>query len=316
MNKINFQIFEKIFREGVKIDPKIGRYWDLSESHLWYLEPSQSQGFIDITFKNKEYIDSIFNSEVFLIDTLLKKFDKIILNKIYNIIDLGAADGRKAKIFIEKLDMISKLRYCPVDISSYMINKCLMTMKDLNLKETIVEDPQYNLSKFENFENVSSYLRSKDYKNHLILVLGNTFGNFDSFSLLNHIKSGMKKGDILVIGNGIFNGDVNLLINSYKNKEIDLFLSNLLFLLGLDRKNFEYEVIFRNSRIEIFFVAKCDMQVSFEDKTIVIKKEDRILTGISNKYLKKDFEKVLSKNFDKSYFHYNKEKNYCVSICK
>ena len=53
-------------------------------------------------------------------------------------------------------------------------------------------------------ENVSQLLRMEIY-NNLFLLLGNTLGNFEINDLLYSIRSSMKDGDFLLVGNGLDN---------------------------------------------------------------------------------------------------------------
>ena len=50
--------------------------------------------------------------------------------KPVNIIDLGCGDGKKAVIFISHLKGKVKLRYCPIDISGYMVEKAIERIKE------------------------------------------------------------------------------------------------------------------------------------------------------------------------------------------
>ncbi|MEI6849629.1 MAG: L-histidine N(alpha)-methyltransferase [archaeon] len=310
--QVNDLIFKELLKRGYSLEGRT-RIWNIADSKLWYLTPEQAQGFLDLE-KSKEYQKDVIQKEIDLIkdniNEILKKLDK----KPVNIIDLGCGDGKKAVLFINHLKGKVKLRYCPIDISGYMVEKAVEKIKKMNVGEVV--EFQWNISDFENLENVSQILRMGNYKNNLFLLLGNTLGNFEINELLYSIKSSMKEGDSLLIGNGLDNRNHEAIIKSYGTKEIENWLSQILTQVGLERSEIDFSVKFNHSRVELFFIMKKDKKVSFQDKHIYFAKGDQILVSVSYKYDEADFKKFMKIYFDDVRVFTSKDKSYTLAICK
>ena len=133
--KIHDLIFKELLKRGYKLEGKT-KVWDVADSKLWYLTPEQAQGFLDLE-EDEYYEKSIIEKEISLIKKNLPEIIKILPFKSYNLVDLGCGDGRKAVVFISELKKHFNLRYCPVDISSYMVNKAAQSAVNENLLEAI-----------------------------------------------------------------------------------------------------------------------------------------------------------------------------------
>lgn len=161
----------------------------MADSKLWYLTGAQAQGFLDLE-DNESYRKSITEKET----NLLVHHTPDILQRLndshYNIIDLGCGDGRKAALLIEKVRDRIQVRYCPIDISSYMVNRAAQTIRALNMGDVL--EFHWNISDFENLNNVTPLLREGEFQNHLLLLLGNTMGNFDRDDILDGITQSMQ----------------------------------------------------------------------------------------------------------------------------
>ena len=90
-----------------------------------------------------------------------KILDYIKENNI-NVVDLGCGDGEKAAHIIEHLLKKKKIRYCPIDISAHMVKKSVETLSKTNVGEII--ETQWNISDFENLENVVPLLEKGEFK--------------------------------------------------------------------------------------------------------------------------------------------------------
>jgi len=226
INGVNDLIFKELIKRGYSLEGNT-RVWNIADSKLWYLTPEQAQAFLDLE-KSEDYQKEVIQKEIDLIkanrDKLLEKIGKGHVN----IVDLGCGDGKKATLFIENLQADrEKIRYCPIDISDYMVEKALTNIKETNVGEVV--DFQWNISDFENLENVAHLLRKGPYKENLFLLLGNTLGNFEINELLYEIRSSMREGDVLIIGNGLNSGsDVKEILKAYDNEFVDNYLVNIL----------------------------------------------------------------------------------------
>lgn len=309
--KINNLIFNEIIKRGYKLDGRT-RLWDLSDSKLWYLTPKQSQGFLDVE-KEPEYKKNLTEIEINLIKENLVFFLSQMKAKSYNIIDVGCGNGKKASLFIGELSKSLNIRYCPIDISSYMVKTASDTIRELKIGDVL--EFSWNISDFENLDNVTSLFRDYSYKHHLMLFLGNTMGNFSSNNILETIKKSMKKGDFLLIGNGIINDFDESLLKSYYNKSMIEFLIQPLNLIGLKENELEYNVRFNNSRVEMYFTLLKDRTIKHLGKIIDFKKGDNVIVGISYKYTKNDFKKILLNFFRKIKIITDQKETYALAFC-
>ncbi len=310
--KVNDLIFRELTKRGYRLEGKT-RIWDLADSKLWYLTPSQAQGFLDLE-KTEGYKESIIHKEVSLIKENISIILKNLPFKQYNLIDLGCGDGKKAALFIKEFTKHLDLRYCPIDISSYMVDKAAQMIRQLNIGDVL--DFKWNISDFENLENVMPLFRDSTFKHHFMMLLGNTFGNFEKGEVLEGIKNSMNSQDVLLIGNGISNGKSNHWIKEYKDEQINKWLIRIPILLGLTKKDIEYEVRFVNSRIEEMYILKQDKTIRHLSNEIKFKKGDVVIVAISYKYSKSDFKKVIERYFKNVQIYTDKEETYALAICK
>lgn len=312
MSEVNTLIFKELIKRGYSLEGKT-RVWNIADSKLWYLTHEQAQGFLDLE-KSEDYQRDVIQKEIDLIKDnigeILDKFKKTPMN----IIDLGCGDGKKAVLFIQYLKGKVKIRYCPIDISNYMVGKALEKIKALNAGEVV--EFQWNISDFENLENISDLLRSGQFKNNFFLLLGNTLGNFEINELLYEIRNSMNKGDYLLIGNGLDNRHYNDIMKSYYNKEVEDWLAKILMQVGFEREDLEFSVRFKNSRVELLFIVKKDRKISFQDKSIYFGQGDQILVSVSYKYNKNDFRKFMKLYFPEVKVYSTNDESYALALCK
>lgn len=309
---VNDLIFKELIKRGYSLEGKT-RVWNIADSKLWYLTRDQAQGFFDLE-KSPEYQKDVIKKEIDLVEMHISEILKKVGKKPVNIIDLGCGDGKKAVIFIQYLKGKVRLRYCPIDISGYMVEKALDKIKRMNVGEVV--EFQWNISDFENLENVSKVLRSGAFKNNLFLLLGNTLGNFEINELLYVIRSAMKEGDFLLIGNGLDNRHHDEILKSYNTHEVENWLSQILTQIGLERDDLEFTVKFNHSRVELYFVLKKDKKVSFQDKNIYFSEGDQILVSVSYKYDEHEFKRLMKVYFDDVKVYISKDKSYALALCK
>jgi uncharacterized SAM-dependent methyltransferase len=310
--RINDLIFKELLKRGYSLEGNT-RVWNLADSKLWYITPGQAQAFLDLE-KSKEYQKDVIQKEIDLIQENIDEITGEIKDKPLNIIDLGCGDGKKAVIFLSYLKDTTKLRYCPIDISSYMVEKAIEKMKNVNIKEII--KLQWNISDFENLENITPLLRYGDYKENLIMLLGNTLGNFEIHELLYEIRSAMKEGDSLLIGNGLDNRQPELVLKAYSNPYLDNMLIKTVTQVGLKKEDLKYGARFRNSRVEMYYTIQKDTEVSFLGRTVKFNKGDQIIVAVSYKYDRDDFMSFLKMYFSDVKLFTSKDESYALALCK
>lgn len=310
--QINDLIFKELIKRGYALEGKT-RVWNIADSKLWYLTPEQSQAFLDLE-KSKEYQKDVIQKEIDLINDNIEEIMEEIGEDPINIVDLGCGDGKKAVLFIEKLKDRSKVRYCPIDISSYMVEKAISKVSKMDVKEVVTF--QWNISDFENMENIAFLLRQGEYKRNFSLLLGNTLGNFEINELLYEIRSSMKEGDLLLIGNGLNNNNAEEVLKAYNNPSLDNLLSKTLTQIGFNLDNLKYDARFRNSRIEMYYTIKEDCEISFLGRKVAFNSGDQIIVAVSYKYSEDDFKSFLKMYFSKSEIYTSKDNSYAIALCK
>jgi uncharacterized SAM-dependent methyltransferase len=311
--KVNDLIFKELIKRGYKLEGKT-RVWDVADSKLWYLIPEQAQGFLDLE-EDENYNRSIIEKEILLIKKNLPEMIKTLPFTSYNLIDLGCGDGSKASIFIKELKKHFDLRYCPIDISSYMVNKAAQKIRELKLSEVL--EFQWNISDFENLDNVTPLFRGNNFKHNFLLLLGNTLGNFDRDDMLSGIAKSMIKDDVLLIGNGIRDdSSEEELVRPYKDKLIDKFLIYVIKQIGLQDSDVKYDARFSNSRVEMIYTITRDRKILHLGKTVEFKKDDVIVVAISLKYSKKELIDNLHKFFSNVKTYTDTKNAYALAICK
>ena len=310
--EINGLIFKELIKRGYSLEGNT-RIWNIADSKLWYLTPEQAQSYLDLE-DEEEYKKKVTQQEIDLInnntDEILDKFG----DEPINIIDIGCGDGRKAAMFIEKFKG-TKIRYCPIDISSYMVNKAIERINEVNTVEEVVE-LQWNISDFENIENISTLLRRGEYKRNLFLLLGNTLGNFEINELLYQIRSSMKGGDLILVGNGLDNRNSKEIVKSYNSDHFNKFSIHPLLQLGLKEEDIEFGVRFKNSRIESFYTIKKAKEISFLGRYVKFDVGDQIIVIVSYKYNKEDFIGFLNLYFDDVIAKVSEDGSYALALCK
>ena len=309
---INDLIFKELIKRGYSLEGKT-RVWNIADSKLWYLTKEQSQAYIDLE-QEKEYQKNVIQKEVDLMELHISNILKEVGNKPINIIDLGCGDGKKAALFIKYLGDRARIRYCPIDISNYMIEKALENVRALNVGEVV--EFQWNVSDFENLGNIASLLRRGKFKHNFILLLGNTLGNFEINELLYTVRSSMSDGDFLLIGNGLDNRKRDDILKTYSGGLLDELLSKTLEQIEIKKADIEYGARFRNSRVEMFYTIKRDFSISFLDKKVDFAKGDQIIVASSYKYDEESFRSYMKLYFDDTKLYITKDKSYALALCR
>jgi len=313
--EINDLIFKELIKRGYALDGNT-RVWNIADSKLWYLTPVQAQAYLNL-IAGEEYNKELSPKEMtLLLQNMNVITKKVISGKAMNIIDLGCGNGKKGNIFINGLKDKIKIRYCPIDISGYMVEKAIENITKENVDEIVTF--QWNVSDFENLENIAPLLRRGDFKRNLFLLLGNTFGNFETHEILYNITSGMDKSDYLLVGNGLNNGKIEKdIVKVCKNNAgFDKFLSLIPLQLGLDKNDLFYDVRFRHSRIEFYYTLLHDKQIVFQHRSHQFYKGDQIVVAVAYHYKKEDMIRYLKLYFKEVSFFVSKDGSYVLALCK
>ena len=312
---INDLIFKELLKRGYALEGNT-RVWNIADSKLWYLTPSQAQAYLDL--ENSGEYSKVTNQKLgedLMVDNASELLERIGKDPI-NVVDLGCGDGKKAAKLIKAFRGKIKMRYCPIDISSYMVKEAIATFSQLNLTDEIVQF-QWNISDFENLENVAPLLTTGEFKKNLFLLLGNTLGNFEIHELLYEIRSAMKDGDILLVDTAVADEKVQERAQSQsKNQYVNKFLIQIPLQLGLTREDLEYGARFKNSRIEFYYTIKNDKTINFQDRTLIFNAGDQIVVAIAYKHDKDLIRSYFNMYFTEVLMKLSKDKAQAFILCK
>jgi uncharacterized SAM-dependent methyltransferase len=313
-NKINNLIFKELIKRGYSLRGNT-RVWNIADSKLWYLTPEQAQAYLDLE-RSGEYRKHLFQVELDLLKDFMPQIaEKILHGSAINIIDIGCGDGKKALIPINVLSDKTKIRYCPIDISSHMISRALEEIKKLEKGEVV--NFRWNISDFDNLENVASLLRDKVYRQNFFMFLGDTISNFEIHEVMYEIVEAMDGDqDSLMIGLSLANGSPEELIKPYKSKQNDKFLSLILMELGFKEDEIELGVRFENSRVESFYTIKKAKTLELGDRRVHFEEGDQIIVGFSHRYTEDELKRIMKIYFEEHEIYFNEKRTRALILCK
>lgn len=218
--------------------------------------------------------------------------------KPFDLIELGAGDGTKTKVLLQKF--VSKklpFTYMPIDISKHVIQYL-----EKHIKEDIPNIRIHGIVG-DYFQKLHE-IQMNDDNRKVVLFLGSNIGNFrkgkDS-EFLRLISNNLNKGDLLMIGCDLIK-DPNIIRSAYNDAQGATREFNLNL---LDRINEELGANFKRENFlhyPLYDVAAKQARsyiVSKKDQEVYIKETDRkyhfnaweyIHTEISQKYSLEDIE--------------------------
>ncbi|MFH0808536.1 MAG: L-histidine N(alpha)-methyltransferase [archaeon] len=311
--KINDLIFRELIKRGYSLEGNT-RIWNIADSKLWYLTPEQAKAYLDLE-NSEEFKESASNTEFDLLNENIKEISEKIGEGPINMIDLGCGDGKKAAYIFSKLKDSSKIRYCPVDISGHMVEEAIKTFSGLDVEEVV--ECQYNISDFENLENLSVLLKKGKFKKGLFLLLGHTLGNFEVNEILYEIRNAMGWDDVLVIVSGIENEKWQEWAKEKKpNDKMDNFFGKIPKLLGLEKNETEFGARFKHHRVEYYYILKKSKTVESQNKKVHFNKGDQIIVAVSYKHNKEDILSILNMQFRDIALKVSKDGATFLALCK
>lgn len=311
---VNGLIFKELIKRGYSLEGNT-RVWNIADSKLWYLTPEQARAYLAAE-DSEDYKRVMVDNEINLLNkTMPEIMEKLHFGEEITMVDVGCGDGKKAIVPINVLKEKHKIKYCPIDISSYMVTKAIKNISKLDSVDEII-DFHWNVSDFENLENVTELLRQGN-KELFIMFLGSTLGNFDTHDLLYAFQNSMRSGDSLLIGVSLDeNRNPEKVAESYINPEADHFMSHVLIELGFKKSEIEFGARYRNGRVECFYTINVEKTIKFQEREIVFQKGDQVVVSYSNKYNQKELDRIIELYFDNYKFYTNKEKDWALILCK
>jgi L-histidine Nalpha-methyltransferase len=239
-------------------------------------------------------------SEFEIFDSQNEKIADIFSNHGHNfdLIELGAGDGTKTKVLLEKF-VSSKLdfTYVPIDISGHVIQLLGQHIKkdlpELKMKGVVGDY----------FEKLHE-LKEGNGVRKVVLFLGSNIGNFrhgQDISFLRLINDNLNKGDLLMIGFDLVKNP-NIILRAYNDaqgitREFNLnLLDRINEELGANfkRQNFihypVYEVAEKQARSYLVSAKDQEVYIKATDQVYKFKAWEYIHMEISQKYSLEDIE--------------------------
>lgn len=210
----------------------------------------------------------------------------------FNVIELGAGDGKKTKELLKKLLAAeADLTYVPIDISEEAINILVDSM------HSSIPELKMNAQVGDYFE-VLDKIEAEDNCPSLILFLGSNIGNFRpewAVDLLKHINKHMKSGDKLLVGYDLMK-DPNLIRNAYQDLAGITKRFNMNLLVRINRElggefnldQFDYYSFYHpdNGDVRSYLVSLVDQEVKIEatGRSFQFNANELIWAELSKKY--------------------------------
>ena len=236
------------------------------------------------------------NCEFEILNTQVEIIADLVKTHNFNLVELGAGDGRKTSILLEYfMKRKYKFRYVPIDISEGAMKILIRNMNEKfpRLKcEGIVAE----------YFNGLKWLNKLGGGRNVVLFLGSNLGNFNkpqSRVFLRNLWNTLNDGDYLITGFDL-KKDINLMRRAYNDKKGITRAFNLNLLSRINRElgaNFDLDKFQHYSNYDVFTGAMESYLVSLEKQTVFIRELGQtfdfepwepIHTEYSYKYLESD----------------------------
>ncbi len=307
---VNKELFKSLMKTGFSVNSG-KKTWDISERRFLYMTPDLANGFLEIR-KFPAYKKEVVDREIALIRAYSKTLSKEIGEGPINLIDIYCGDGKKAIEFVKSIKA-KNIVYYPTNVSNYLTDIASKNMKDeLGIQsKTIISDGYGHILKGE----IEKIRNEKPAKN-IILLLGSVLGSYEINDYLFELRSVMREGDILIIGNGVREGERLVNLEMYKHPIWNNWFIHLMKELGFKEDEVEYDARFNEVRVEGFYRINGDKKISVNGEKIEFKKGDEILAAILYKYYPEELEKFCKMYFNEVLLTLDSDKGYALVICK
>jgi len=315
-HQINDLIFKELIKRGYSLEGNT-RIWNISDSKLWYLTDEQAQSYLDME-NSKRYYDVVVQREIDFISENIDEILQQVGSKSFNIIDLGCGDGKKVMEIIKLIKSRKpgcEIKYCPVDISKYLVEKAKKTFSNNKLSEVI--DFEYNVSDFENLEKINTEAKKVGYKRNLILLLGRTLENFEINEFLYMVRSSIGNNDVFLSIVAINDGKQEERAKAFeRNQIVTSWFIHIPLQLGLNKNGVKLKMRWKNSRIEAYYIILKDKEIKYDGRTIKFLKGDQIVVASACKHNLEDLKTFMNIHFNEVQVIVSNSKSRALSICK
>jgi len=288
------------------------KIWNVANRSFLYMTSDLAESFLKVR-SHPRYNKTIVEIESKLLKGNVEKFVGELIDRPFNLIDMGCGDGSKARVFLESLKGGSKLRFCPVNSNKYLVDLALKNIKDSNFESVLEYYP--HVSDLSSLHEVASMMRNGEYQKNVILLLGSILASFEIHEYLFNLSRAMFNGDRLIIGNGIREGERFAGLETYKHPLFIDWFSHLIRGLGFEDGEVEYDARFENGRVECFYKLNSDKKIVCGDREIEFKKGDEVLVAILYKYYEDELKEVCQRYFRDVELVRDPESEYALVLC-
>ena len=240
----------------------------------------------------------IAHGEYKLLNESVKKlFSKLGRNKV-NLLYLGCGTCFKAVPLVKAAAKThSPVNLCLLDISPTMLEIGKKNIQQKIKRNLLVETSLFD---FEggNFAHITSSLRKRFYRNNLLFILGNTFGNLsDRARILINFRESMTATDYLLIGAELAPSttvEKENMLRRYRNEGVLNVFFNILKSLGVSRNSGKFIVNYNTvkSQVEWRFELYKDAAVRLGGEWVELRKGQKIFLGMSHKFTPAELKKL------------------------
>jgi dimethylhistidine N-methyltransferase len=151
----------------------------------------------------------------------------------FNLVDLGAGDGKKTMILLEALQRAgADFTFVPIDISEGAMQHLVATVRDR------MPDVRVEGLVCEYTDGVHHLARAHQDRHNLVLFLGSNVGNFNAVqarAFLRRLWSSLREGDHALVGFDL-KKDIEVLLAAYNDREGVTAAFNLNLLERMNRE--------------------------------------------------------------------------------
>jgi dimethylhistidine N-methyltransferase len=282
--------------EAFALDILVGLSDKRKEIPSKYMYDAEGSRLFSLIMDLPEYY--LTNCEREILETHKDEIGRLIAGRPFNLVEMGAGDGRKTAILLEHfLDRGFQFQYVPIDISESAMQNLTGS---LNGRFTKVE---INGLVSEYFSGLK-WLNNRSRRRNFVLFLGSSVGNFthaQNTVFLRNLWNALNHDDIVLIGFDL-KKDVDLLLAAYNDSQgiTRDFNLNLLHRINselggqFDVAKFRYL-----STYDVFSGTMESYLISLEEQQVFVEKVGRsfdferwepIHTEFSYKYLESEIE--------------------------
>ena len=229
-----------------------------------------------------------------------QEFADLIHGESFNLVELGAGDGRKTSLLIAHfLQHQFDFFYVPIDISE----GAMRTLTGLlDVKFPALETKGIIAEYFEGLK----WLQANNQRRNMVLFLGSNLGNFNkaqSKSYLRSLWNTLNDGDYVVIGFDL-KKDIELMLRAYNDSKGITREFNLNLLHRINRElggTFDVSKFRHYATYDVFSGAMESYLVSLEQQNVFVEAIGQIFsfeawepihTEFSYKYLESDIQEL------------------------